>query len=207
MLKVYINGNQIPLELPIGLPEIFNVVQHSDLIMKKSWVIRDVIIDGELLSDDQLKRKGSDFDLSGKSKIEFVLESQVQILANAINDGKIAGMLLSKKLIDIASELKTGATSTALHNLADVIDQMKYYFEYLKYLFNNGQEKFHSSLVNWPGQGDHILKILSQIINSQENADWVLLSDLLEYELAPQIEQISCILDLAMQRVENTMYS
>jgi len=180
------------------MPTIFDHVEAGEHSVKDG-IIYSVSVDGKNLSTEDLDNRGQNVDLKGVSRIDFILESPKAIIRRAFEDGITLGGEILNGLIGLSDKFRTGETSEALSILPYWTEELRQYLTYISDIKNffesSGIDGFYSDLaadqVQW-------VETFGELVEAQENSDWVLVADLFEYEIVEIINKCMKILQESM---------
>ncbi len=178
---IIIDGKESSLQISDfeNLEEILSDIINSEEL--ESRVVTDVFVNDEAFSE-LYPHQSEDIESSELEKIEIVsvpademaisiteeLEKVTTIMENA-----------SKKIADLFRESEEGE---ALEMLQDLLEVIRDFMNMVNTLRNNFKIKATDT---FNAQAEKTSSSLSELIDVLENEDWILLSDILEYEFAP----------------------
>ena len=174
----------------------------SQKIIEEGEVISTIEVDGSSINPLDEDLKAIALDPAGKAEVRLKTESVRSLLITALRDGRD-----TCEALDV--DCRTAAEKFRGENLADaaqffaglterIIEIIGYLTELNQHLlsilegedteiFEKTRDRFHS--------------VLKEALGYQEEADWVMLADLLEYEFAEVFSEFSRYLTLGEGRI------
>lgn len=134
---------------------------------------------------------GADMVLADISSLEVTTVSSEQLVLEALAEGGSYLVELRNFLIQTTDAYRTGNETKGRELFIELIQGLEWFVKIASTAELQLKVDFAGTICS--GQTlseavDSLNQILLEIIVAQEQRDWVLLTDLLEYELAPQLE-------------------
>jgi predicted house-cleaning noncanonical NTP pyrophosphatase (MazG superfamily) len=188
-MKIYIDGKEEKFDFKeeISLKEV--VLELRKQLALGNQVITSFKVDGKLISvlDERLK----DIALDKESKIEITTANPRDLTISGIIDSLGYLPHLKENLQKTIAEFSRGKQREGMNLLINCIDGLNWFNTIIigveKILgidlieFNVGGESIANKKVK-------LADVLRDLLSSLQNQDMVMVSDLIEYELVPQIE-------------------
>ncbi len=180
-----------------GTERAFNLVGAGSLASVLNSLNGDLAKSGRFISSLRVNgREVADIDgesgrcLDGIRSIEVTTGSRLDLARDIIAEGKnyIEGL---QDYIMRTAGLYTGGSKCADSSLLEAVQGMQWLVQMIGFIEENLKLDFMRLMLNGQPVDDYIkmLNIICQeIVNAQENADPVLLADILEYDLVPQLD-------------------
>jgi hypothetical protein len=190
MTRYFINEREIAPPLDISsLDQILKNVEGFDL--PPNSVIRQIHIDGQPLIADSLSDAGSlSRQMENREKIEIFTGTLSEIARDSIAEAIAYLARIEDVTHSLAICFQTAPGPEAFENLRQLLEG----FYWINLLLDKLATSFHLAMNEFSVQGtavgEHLNKfisILQQLIDSQERADFILIADLLEYEVIPML--------------------
>ncbi len=167
--------------------------------------VTEIFLNGERLSEEDLQNKG-DVPIKDIDKLELVIRTLQEITLNNINnamdylDKLIPGVnkaseLFRTKNAEEANKFYVGCID-GLAWLQEVIDNVKI-------VLREELEKLDLGSSSIEDYQKQLLSLTKEINDTQSKKDWVMLADLLEYELSPYLEEWKSIFPLFVRAANN----
>lgn len=186
---IIVDGQQSSLELK----QFANLEQVLERVMEdgrmQDRIVTDVFVNGEAFSEIY-PHQAEDVDISFVDKVEVVSISVTEM-----------GMSIARELYKVISLMQKAAKRTAeLFRLADDGSALEMYSDLTEvcrnFLNMVGVLRAEFSLQELPAFEQSVKDLsalFSEMIEIQENEDWILLADLLEYEFLPLVEKTKAV--------------
>jgi hypothetical protein len=177
--------------------------QKSDLSVKNFDNLEDLLV--KVMEDEQMnERIVTDVLVNDESFSEIYPHQAEDVAAQEIEKVEIKTVPISEMAVNITRELykvinimSKGSRQVAdLFRQADDMEALDMYQDLLEvtkdFLGMIGILRSEFNLQDIPGLESSLKKLselFSEMVDVQENEDWILLSDLLEYEFLPLVEE------------------
>jgi hypothetical protein len=188
MTRYFLNEREIAP--PLDISTLDQILKHvEDYHMPPNSVIRQINIDGNPLISDSFPDSGEILkQVENRNKVEIFTGTASEIAHESIVEALAYLDRIEALIPSLASSFQIYPGPESFENLRQLLDG----FYWINILLDKLTVKFHLVLENCLVQGisirDHIEKfiaILKQLIDSQQRGDFILTSDLLEYEVVP----------------------
>ncbi len=182
---IIIDGQESSLQLRqfANLEQVLTRVMEDGRMQDR--IVTDVFVNGEAFSEIY-PHQAEDVDISFVNKVEVVSVSVAEM-----------GMSITRELYKVVSLMQKAAHRTAeLFRMADDSVALEMYADLMDvcrdFLNMVGVLRAEFSLQALPAfehSVENLSALFSEMIEIQENEDWILLADLLEYEFLPLVEK------------------
>jgi len=178
--------------VPVGeMTELAEVVDAlSNDIRKNGRFIASLKVDGcELEASEEWYRPRK---LKGIRGIEVTTGLSAQLASDALKQGDRCLEELRSTLLRTVDFFRAGNDESGMKLFIELVTGLEWFVTTIKSVGDIMQVDFSTTVRNGiplSEEVDAMNRILRDIIGSQERRDWVLLADLLEYELEPQMER------------------
>jgi hypothetical protein len=203
MTRYFINEREIAP--PADLSNFDQILKHAgDHHLPPNSVIRQINIDGHPLISDSFPNPGEILkQIENRDKVEIVTGTVSEIAHESIVEALDYFDRIETLIPSLASSFQIYPGPESFENLRQLLDG----FYWTNILLDKLAANYHLTLENCLVQGisvrDHIEKfiaILKQFIDSQQRGDFVLIADLLEYEVIPIVPIWKDIFRLLLQK-------
>ena len=190
--------------------------QRSDLSVKSFDNLEDLLV--KVMEDEQMnERIVTDVLVNDESFSEIYPHQAEDVVAQEIEKVEIRTVPKSEMAVNITRELykvinlmNKGSRQIAdLFRQADDMEALDMYQDLLEvtrdFLGMIGILRIEFKLQDIPGLESSLNKLselFSEMVDVQENEDWILLSDLLEYEFLPLVEEWKKIVAYIQDEIE-----
>lgn len=207
MTRIFLDTREIasPVDLS-SLEEILKYVEDKHLA--PDCVIRQIRLDGLPLDGDSLRAESptSIQEISKREKVEITTGTVKEIALDSIAEALAYLDRVEALIPSLAESFQVSPGSDAYMKLRQLYDG----FYWLNVLLEKIQARFGVNLELARIQGvsarEHLEKfasILKQLIGAQEQSDFVLISDLLGYEVYPVIPAWKEMFGILSEKVES----
>jgi hypothetical protein len=191
MARLFVNEQEIPP--PPELSSLDQIVRHVEQgHLPPDSIIRQITIDGlPLVSDDLQQDPGELLEgIDKKDRIDIVTGTIRDVAADSIRE---AHSYLDRLTL-LTPDLATSFLATPGPEAFESLRQLYEGFYWLNLLLDRLESTFKITLdgvtvEGVPARAHHrkFVEVLKQLVDSQERQDFILIADLLEYEILPQV--------------------
>ena len=184
-MKVTLDGKNYETEV-VSQTTLSGVIQKVERQISPERVIVALRLDGTSLDQESEKAKAAE-NIKNFESLDISTQSVSDLALNTLDNLVDFFPELIADLKNIVKQLQSGEEEKGHRNLGGVIDGLQITsaaMSGLSQTLNTGgltPEELQSEL-------DSFYFTLRQMLQSQENEDWVRLCDTMEYELIPQLE-------------------
>jgi hypothetical protein len=191
MTKFYVNEREVAP--PVDLTSLDKIIrQIEDSHLPPNSVVREIQIDGVSLMPDEVSENPSELlqHLENRGKIEIYTGTLVEIARESILEALQYLDRIETATPLLASGFQISPGPESFESLRQLYEGLYW----LNLLMDKLETSFHLAFQDIPIQGipakEHhqkFISILKQMIDSHERGDFVLIADLLEYEILPLV--------------------
>ncbi len=193
MTRLFVDQREIPPPPP-GIESLAQVLKHIETThLSPNFVIRQVAIDGLPVVSEQMQGAGLDGNVANRETIEVITGSIDDIATDSIQEALSYLDRVEALTPSIATSFQISPGPEAFEHLRQLYEGLYWLnllLDRLNSLFNIDAEK---NLINGRPLKEHqdrFLSDLRQMVDAQEREDFVLLADLLEFEIVPLIPDL-----------------
>lgn len=198
---IIIDGQQSPLEVR----QFQNLEQIIEKVMEdkrmNSRIVTDVLVNDEAFSEIY-PHQAEDMDVARIHRVEFVSVSSSEMAQNITRELYKVVTLMGKAGRQVADFFRQADDSQALELYGDLLEVNRDFLSMVGVLRNefatNSSAEFEASLADLSG-------LFTEMIEIQENEDWILLADLLEYEYLPVVDKTKAIVAQLRESVKDAV--
>ncbi len=207
-MKLYVDENSVDLFKDAG--SIYEILYGGiKNFIPEGRVIKNIFINGSKYDDLALDAdKSKAFKLSASDEIKINTMSQLELL-----NGSIDAVLLFLKefkdgIVKTTDEIRWGNSVSGFNNFSEYlkglttfVQIMEKISEFLKIDYSNILYKDKSIQFYF----NELEKILSAVLSNQVEQDYIMLADIVEFELKPNIETWKDILEDMKAKINNSI--
>jgi hypothetical protein len=204
MTRVYVDKREVPLP-PSAFESLDRIVKHvEDHLLPPDIVIRQIEVDGAPLFSEHTPGSGPapQTDHPGREKIEIITGTLAEIARDSIRE--------AQAYLDRVEALTPSlVTSFQLSPGPEAFEQLKQLFDgfyWLHLLLDRIGAAFKVTADIHVSDGTtardchfRFASILKQLVEAQERQDFVLIADLLEYEILPLVPEWKALFAVLQQ--------
>ncbi|MBN2244045.1 MAG: hypothetical protein JW793_15275 [Acidobacteria bacterium] len=191
MARFYVNEREIVP--PPGATSFEEILRHVDKAqLPPNSVVRNVNVDGNPILEDNMDKDPAATirQMEKGDKVEIVTGTVEEIVSDSLREAFAYLERAGEGIPALARRFQADPGPESFRALVQLYEG----FYWLNLLLSRLAENYEIVLDDLPVQGapaaEHnrrFLSVLKQLLDSQEKGDWVLISDLLEYEIAPMV--------------------
>lgn len=198
---IIIDGQRSPLEVH----QFQNLEQIIDKIMADermhSRIVTDVLVNDEAFSEIY-PHQAEDMDAARIHRVEIVSLATSEMAQNITRELYKVVTLMGKAGRQVADFFRRADDAQALELYGDLLEVNRDFLSMVGVLRNefaaNSSADFEQSLAD-------LSALFSEMIEIQENEDWILLADLLEYEYLPLVDKTKAIVAMLRESVKGAV--
>ncbi|WP_418791015.1 hypothetical protein [Phosphitispora sp. TUW77] len=189
-MKVTVNDREILFEKDMSQSEI--ILQLQSALKEKNLVVMEAKVNGIASNLDLSQLAG----LNDIEDIDLLVATPEQVLTEGLETAVTYLPLLQRGLTEIAAFFQEGREGEAISKFQEAVPGMEWLGQILSsavlFFENNSlQDSFRSSAIDYS-------KKLEDMLEAWQNRDYILIADLLEYELAPFIDELMPLIQNAL---------
>lgn len=198
---IIIDGQRSPFEVHQfeNLEQIIEKVMEDERM--RSRIVTDVLVNDEAFSEIY-PHQAEDMEASYIKRVEIVSVPASEMAQDITRELYKVVTLMGRAGREVADLFRQADDDQALELYGDLLDVNRDFLNMVGVLrseYATGtSEEFESSLSD-------LSSLFSEMIEIQENEDWILLSDLLEYEYLPVVEKTKSMVARLRDSVRTTI--
>jgi hypothetical protein len=198
---IIIDGQRSPLEVANfeNLEQIIDKVMEDERM--QSRVVTDVLVNNEAFSEIY-PHQAEDMETAHIDRVEFVSVSAIEMAQNITRELYKVVTLMGKAGQQVAESFRMADDAQALELYGDLVEVNRDFLGMVGVLRGefalDSSEEFENSLTD-------LSSLFTEMIEIQENEDWILLADLLEYEYLPLVEKTKSIVAHLRESLKATL--
>jgi hypothetical protein len=142
--------------------------------------------------------------LEGVRRIEVTTGLSTQLASDALQQGYRCLDELQNTLLQSVEFFRSGNDQKGMKLFIDLVSRLEWFVTTVRSVGDIMGVDFTTTLMDGTPLSEEVEgmnRILLDIVGAQERRDWVLLGDLLEYELEPQMERCRDLLGVLQQTI------
>ena len=198
---IIIDGQRSPLEVANfeNLEQIIDKVMEDERM--RSRVVTDVLVNNEAFSEIY-PHQAEDMEAAHIDRVEIVSVSALEMAQNITRELYKVVTLMGKGGMQVAESFRMADDAQALELYGDLLEVNRDFLTMVGVLRNefamDSSDDFENSLAD-------LSSLFSEMIEIQENEDWILLADLLEYEYLPLVDKTKSIVAHLRESLKETL--
>lgn len=190
-MLVTINDQRLPVDFSHlqNLEEV--IVEIQERFIPPGQQLFQVHVNGEFFSE-RYPRESRYLDIGEISRLEVKTVSDEELTRFILQDAVRQADILLQGLEKSASLFRQGNEEEANHLFAQVVEALRWLLkigESAGQVMGAGQEKIPAGKVSLSRYLSDLEDLLEEMLEISEDEDYVMLADLLEYELRPMVQE------------------
>jgi hypothetical protein len=207
MTRFYVNEREIVP--PPGIKSFDEILKHVDgNRLPPNSVVRMVNIDGNPIRDDLFgDPAGIIKQMESGEKVEIITGTVEEIVHDSLSEAFAYLERAEEGIPALAQNFQADPGPESFQGLRQLYEGFYWLSLLLSKLSNNFEIPLDDVIVQGVPVGEHhrrFISILKQLMDSQAKGDMVLISDLLEYEIAPMVPLWKEMFQMIADRGEST---
>lgn len=178
---IYINGQKSALEINqfANLEEI--LIATNEACNNANQIITDIHLNDESFHE-LYPHQAEDIEIDEIQKVEITSMDFVEMASQIVEELFKVTASIRLAATQSSESLRRGDDMNALNNITNMTDVVRNFLSML----NCFQEDFNAPKTEeYNNLAEKYAQLLEEIIEAMENEDWILVADLLEFEIAP----------------------
>jgi len=198
---IIVDGQQSPLEVQSfeNLEQIIEKVMEDKHMQAR--IVTDVLVNDEAFSEIY-PHQAEDIEASQIQRVEIVSVPTSEMAQNITRELYKVVTLMGKAGRQVADYFRQADDAQALELYTDLLEVNRDFLNMVGVLRSefatDSSEDFEESL-------NDLSNLFSEMIEIQENEDWILLADLLEYEYLPVVDKTKNIVARLRESVKESV--
>ncbi len=186
-----IDGNEQKLQFAdfANLETLLEEAVKSDNLEKR--VITDVLVNDEPFSEIY-PHQAEDIEMEMVDKVEIISVAEEEMVKNILIEMQKVVTIMQSSSKRVAELFRQADDGEALEMYSDLLDVVRNFLDMTSLLYNRKETLFTQKDTN---TFEKFSELLNEILEVQDNQDWILMADLLEYEFNPLLQEWQLLLN------------
>jgi hypothetical protein len=195
MTRLFVDEREVPFPPP-GVESLEQVLKHvQDTHLSREYVIRQVSVDGLPILTDQVQGSipGYDGNISSRGTIEVITGAVCEIASDSIQEAISYLERVEAVTPSIATSFQISPGPEAFEHLRQLYEGfywLNLLLDRLNSFYNVNAETNQVNGKPIREHQDRFLSNLKQMVEAHEKGDYILMADLLEFEIVPLIPDL-----------------
>jgi hypothetical protein len=203
MTRYFLDSQEIAI--PFDAFSIDQIVKHVETYhLSPNSVVRQVQIDGLPLVPDPKEQFNLRCEMEKRDRVEIITGTVREVAIDSITEALDYLDRAESAIPSLSNTFQTSPSPETFQNLRQLSEGLYWLNLLLDKLKASFQISFEGVLVQGMLASEHhqkFITILKQLIESQERRDFVLISDLLQYEICPLVPVWREMFQIASEKV------
>jgi hypothetical protein len=208
MTRFFVNDTEITA--PLDMSSLSQVLKHVETsYLPPNSVVRQIQIDGIPVAPDISTQTQPELlgQIDAREKVEFYTGTVAEIAHDSITEALEYLDRIEAATPSLAESFRTYPGAEAFESLRQLCEGfywMNMLWSRLESSFRINPQELKANDSSMADFYQKFLSVLRQLIASQESGDFIMISDLLEYEILPLVPVWRGLLRLILQKVVTT---
>ena len=202
-MRIILDGKEVDFKLPDKEVKVRDVVDEVEqFLFSVGQVPTALSINGTELSQEDLDSRQEEC-VSGEETFDFGTVNIFEWVITHLEGAKGANQALRDQIQKFGEEIHQTEKSVEAESLIQEID---HFFQFWVRMYGLIKEQFDDGKFEGKGFAEFIetmKQMLEEVLGAMEEEDWVLASDLLQYEMAPQIDALDQALPGLLENIKS----
>jgi len=188
---VIVNGEKREIKVS-SISTLLEVVTQIEVELAQGHLITEIMLNDKFLDTNWYHNAGKIY-LLDEDVINIRVEQSTVVAHQVLHDSKAKFQLLLKDFEIISQSFRIQDEVEANAKFVQGIENLQWFLKVLQdacILMGRPLDKIMDKDVVFTQHTNNIVDKLDQIIVAQSSKDWVMLADLIEYEMIPALEKI-----------------
>ncbi len=196
-MQVIFNGNEQNIKIS-SISTLLDILFQIEKDLPQDFIVTELKLNGKTLDSNWYHNAKSIY-LLDEDKIEIKVEHSSIIAKETLLNSKNHYNAILADLSRIADMFRMEDETKANTHFVQAIENLQWFFKIVEDTTELLGKPVHSIVFNNKSLAEHIKSLeakLEEVITIQQNKDWILLADLIEYEVIPILKDFSVIYTL-----------
>jgi len=190
-MKVIVNGEVREIKIA-SISTLLEVVTQIEVDLPQGHLITEIMLNDKFLDTNWYHNAGKVY-LLDEDILNIRVEQSTIIASQVLTDSKAQFQMLLKDFESISNSFRVQDQTEANIKFVQGIDNLQWFLKVIQdacVLLGRPLDKIMDKEVAFTQHINTIVEKLDQVITAQSSKDWVMLADLIEYEMIPSLEKI-----------------
>lgn len=196
-MKVYLNGNVSEIKIT-SISTLSDVIVQMEKEIDKSQIITELKLNEKILGSDWYNNAKNIF-LLDEDDLFITTQSSDYIAVQALNSSQKSFETITADFQKVSDMFRFDNEIKANSYFAQCIENFQWYLKIISdslSLLGKNLSSIQLSDKNLEEKITELSAKLEEMIESQQSKDWILLADMIEYELLPLLKSLTEIYDI-----------
>lgn len=189
---VLVNGKSQDIKIA-SISTLLDVITKIEVSLPQGHIITEVILNDKILESNWY-HNASKIYLLDEDKLVVRVEESSLIAREVLLNSKEQLKMLLKEIEEIADAFRIQDDTEANAKFVQGIENLQWFLKILEdatILLGKPLDSIVDNDVSFTNYINELVGQLDKVIDIQQQKDWIMLADVLEYELIPALEKIS----------------
>jgi len=190
-MKVIVNGEVREIQIA-SISNLLEVVSQIEVDLPPGHLITEIMLNDKFLDTNWYHNAGKRY-LLDEDILNIRVEQSTVVASQVLLDSKAQFQILLKDFEIISNAFRVQDETEANTKFVQGIENLQWFLKVIQdacILLGRPLDKIMDKEVAFTQHVNTIVDKLDQIITAQSSKDWVMLADLIEYEMIPALEKI-----------------
>jgi predicted RNA-binding protein len=190
-MQVYVNGELREIKIA-SISTLLDVVTKVEVTLPPGYIMTEVILNEKILESNWY-HNASKIYLLDEDKLHLRVEESSMIARQVLQNSKEQFKMLLKEIEEIADAFRLQDDTKANTKFIQGIENLQWFLKILEdatVLIGKPFDTIVDNDTSFTKYVNDLSKQLDRVISIQQQKDWIMLADILEYEVIPALEKI-----------------
>lgn len=196
-MKVSINNDSYDIKVA-SISTLLDIVSQIETRVPKGYVITEIALNDKVLESNWYYNAKKIY-LLDEDRLSVRAEDPSQFSLEILKNSKAQYLMILEDFERIAESFRMEEEKKANHSFIQGIENLQWYFKILEDATQLLGKPLNTLMDNNTSFKQYVGELevkLEEIIQLQTKQDWVMLADVIEYELVPELRKIFRIYDI-----------
>ena len=206
-MKLYIDGHLNDSVFSAG--SMYDILYGGSIksFIPEGKVIKSIAINGTQYDDLMLDAdKSKAFNLGDSDEIKITTMSQLELINGSLNAAITFLNEFKAGIVKTTDEIRWGNSNAGFKNFSEYLSGLTMFIQIMEKIYQFLKIDYNNLVYDGKSVQSYfndLEKILSSVLSTQVEQDYVLLADIVEFELKPNIEMFENILKDMSLKINN----
>ncbi len=196
-MQIVLNGEVHQIKVA-SISTLLDIITQIETRLSKNHIITEISLNDKVLESNWYHNAKKIY-LLDEDRLQVTSEDPVSLSLKILTNSKEQFNIIIAEFENIANKFRLEDEMVANQNFIQGIENLQWYFKILEdatLLIGKPLSSLVSDNMNLKQLIDNLGNKLEDIIDLQTKQDWIMLADILEYELVPELKKITSVYNL-----------
>lgn len=193
-MQIVLNGEVHQVKVA-SISTLLDIVTQIETRIPKGFIITEIALNDKILESNWYHNARKIY-LLDEDRLSVTAEDPISLSVEILKNSKEQYKMIIEEFENIANKFRLEDETLANQTFIQGIENLQWFFKVLEdatLLIGKPLDTLVSNNISLKQHINDLGKKLEEIIDLQTRQDWIMLADILEYELVPELKKITSV--------------